>query len=549
MHQPIHIDAFSNVDNKSRRLLVIAWLFVAIVAFLLAFTNYSVGILSAGRAYVGGEGLWSKSQKEMIYALARYARYHEPKYYQTYLQSLAVNRGDHQARIELEKKDPDFRIAAAGFLLGRNHPDDIDGMISLYRNFRHVAEIDKAIDIWTRADIDIEKIMAIAEIIRAKVQSGTLDDAATVGYLQQLSEINEHLTPMEDEFSYTLGQAARRTQTVMMIVMLVVVTVLLTGAYIFSQKLVRQNDRVHKAVREAGMQFRALLQNAPLSIVVNGLDDDTVLYANDHALSLFKVSANAIGRLRVSSFYIKPEDREALKRALRGDGSLRDWEVLLRDATGSQFWALISCQMISYSGRDCIFSALTNIDARKRNQEEMRHRAFHDELTGLPNRAMFMDFTRKLIDNADPRSDAFAILFIDLDRFKVINDELGHEVGDRLLQEFARRLRDTVAPEDVVSRLGGDEFVVLIDMKSGNDTVQRTADRLIEAMVPSFNIDGIEINISTSIGISHFPQDGTDLKTLVKLADVAMYQAKDDGRNRAQFYSDSLHHHSDERPN
>ncbi|HXA48422.1 MAG TPA: sensor domain-containing diguanylate cyclase [Burkholderiaceae bacterium] len=539
MIQPVYSDIFSEVETKSqgRRLLIIAWLFVAIMAVVLAFTFFSIGIMSAGRAYVGGEGLWSKAQKEMIYSLARYAHYHDEMYYQAYLKSLAVSRGDHQARIELEKTNPDLRIAAAGFIQGRNHPDDVDGMISLFRNFRRVPEIDKAIDIWARADTYIEQVMQIADQIHAGVQAGTMDDARALPYLQKLYEINSALIPMEDYFSYTLGLASRKTQTIVLFVLFAVVSVLVTGAYLFSKRLMRQSEHVHNALRAAGLQFRSLLNSAPLSIVINGFDEDIVFYANEHALRQFKVSSKAIGQLRVSSFYVKSEDREAFKAALRADGVLRDWEVQLQDSTGTPFWSLISCQFIAYEGKQCIFSALSNIDARKRSHEEMQYRAFHDELTSLPNRAMFMESTRKLIANANPEHDVFAILFIDLDRFKLINDELGHEVGDRLLQQVALRLQANVGPEDIVSRLGGDEFVVLIEVKTDFDAVRKTADKIVQAIAPTFSIGTNEVNISTSIGISCYPQDGTDLMSLVKNADVAMYQAKDEGRNNAQFYS------------
>jgi diguanylate cyclase (GGDEF)-like protein len=538
MVQSTHTDVFSVVDSKNRRLLVIAWLFVAIVAFVLGFNFYSISMVSAGRAYVGGEGMWSKAQRDMIYSLALYVRSRDSDYYQTYRKALAVTQGDRQARIELEKKDPDLQLAYTGFLQGRNHPEDIDGMIRLFRDFRHVAEIDQAIDIWTRADVYIEQVVRIAEEIQTEVKTGTLDDAASARYLQQLHGINEHLMPLEDDFSHTLGLAAHKMQAILLFVMFAVVSALVTGAYLFSRRLVRQNDSVHKALREAGMQFRGLLQAAPLSIVINGLNDDMVLYANEHALRQFKVSTSVIGRLRVSSFYINSDDRQALIAALREDGSVREWEVRLQDSTGAQFWTLISSQIISYNGQDCILSALSNIDARKRSHEEMRHRAFHDELTGLPNRAMFMDWTRKRIAEADPNREVFAILFIDLDRFKLINDDLGHEMGDRLLQQVALRLKANVNQEDIVSRLGGDEFVVLMEVRDNLETVRQAAEKIVQAMAPTFVIDDIAVGISTSIGISCFPLDGVDLKTLLKNADVAMYQAKDEGRSNAQFYSD-----------
>ncbi|HSY28335.1 MAG TPA: GGDEF domain-containing protein, partial [Burkholderiaceae bacterium] len=164
------------------------------------------------------------------------------------------------------------------------------------------------------------------------------------------------------------------------------------------------------------------------------------------------------------------------------------------------------------------------------------HRAFHDELTGLPNRAMFMDSLSNLLARCTPEKDIFAILFIDLDRFKIINDELGHEIGDKLLQEVAARLKANVRQGDIVARLGGDEFVVLIEASADADSVARTAENILKAMKLDYILDENVINVTTSIGISFFPKDGIDLAELVKSADVAMYYAKDQGRNNIQYF-------------
>jgi diguanylate cyclase (GGDEF)-like protein len=532
----LHVDTVTITDGTSRRLLVIVWLFVAIVVFLLTFTYYSIGILSAGRAYVGGEGLWSKAQKDMIYSLARYAHYHNLAYYQAYLKSLDVSHGDRQARLELEKKNPDLQIATAGFLQGRNHPDDIDGMIKLFRNFRHVREIDRAIELWANADAAIDQLTNVAEHLRAAVESGTLDDIGAQIYIEQIYQINQRLMPMEDEFSYTLGAAARKMQIILLFAMFAAVSVLLIAAFMFSRKLVRQNARLHGALREGEMQLRGLLQSAPLPIAIIRIADEAIMYANEHALAQFKVSPISLNRWKARHFYVRKGDRNQLLAALRIQGNLRDREVLLRDAEGTQFWTLFSSQRISYNRQDCLLTALSNIDARKRAHQELQHRAFHDDLTDLPNRAMFMDTLRRLLAKATPENTTFAIFFIDLDRFKIINDELGHEVGDRLLQQVARRLRLSVRQNDIVARLGGDEFVVLIEEFEDTESIMHTAHKILKAMEPDYVLDGHTVSVTSSIGISCYPQDGTDLKALVKNADVAMYRAKEQGRNNAQFY-------------
>ena len=149
--------------SRSKRLLVIIWPFIAIVVLLVALANQSIAILSAGRAFVEGESLWSKAQKKSLVHLMRYAHTHAESDYQQFRAALAVPLGDQKARLELEKSDPDYAVAFQGFLEGRNHPDDIPGMIDLYRRFRHLSYIDRAITLWTDGDRSIGEFEAVAE--------------------------------------------------------------------------------------------------------------------------------------------------------------------------------------------------------------------------------------------------------------------------------------------------------------------------------------------------------------------------------------------------
>jgi diguanylate cyclase (GGDEF)-like protein/PAS domain S-box-containing protein len=537
MAQPLHIEPVPATGIRSRRLILIAWLFSAIIVLVLIFTYYGIGLLSAGRAYVGGEGLWSKAQKDAVFALGRYRRYHDEADYDAYRNALDVILGDRQARLELEKPAPDLARARAGFLRGRNHPADIDGMIGLFRHFRHIPDIDKVIGIWTRADAMIDELMALGGQMRRSVQLGETDEQVVLAQLQALNAINQRLRPLEDDFSSTLGQAARTTEIVLLAVLFAGVALLLGAAMLFSRRMVRQSERVEDALRRGEQQLRALLQFAPLPIIIVRSSDNTILFANEHALRQFKLTAAGLAQARPADFYLRSEDRDALVEHLRQHRSVTDWEVRLQDAHGMPFWASMSSQCISYHGQECVLTALNNIELRKRDQQELQRRAFYDELTALPNRAMFMQALDDQLARKEADGGTFALMFIDVDRFKIINDELGHDAGDQLLQEVAARLTANVHETDMVARLGGDEFVVLVTEKTDADCVNQTARRIMAAMAPNFHFDQHEISVTISIGISCYPHDGADLITMMKNADVAMYRAKERGRNNFQWYS------------
>ena len=529
--------ALGNADGvKSRRLILIAWLFSGIIVLSLAFTYYGIGLLSAGRAYVGGEGLWSKAQKDMVYALARYARYHNIDDYHTFLASRTVILGDRKARLELEKSSPDLQIARTGFLQGRNHPDDIDGMIQLFRHFRRVPDIDQAVEIWTRADAEIDQLMTLGEQIHAAIQSGRTDDDVMLPYLRAVFAVNQRLMPLEDAFSSTLNEAARKTQFVLVIALFTGVSMFLAAAFLFSKRLVRQSGAIESALRQGEHQLRGLLQFAPLPIIIVRLSDQIVLFANEHALEQFKMSPAQAGTARASDFYCNPDDRDRLIIHLNEHQSTADWEVRLKDREGVPFWASLSSQCISYHGQQCVLTAMSNIDIRKRNQQELHRRAYHDELTGLPNRAMFMASLDETLEAKARDGGKFALMFIDLDRFKVINDELGHSAGDKLLQEVAIRLRASVFASDVVARLGGDEFVILVTKKADQEMLHLTVQNIMAALLEPIHLDGRSVNITASIGISRYPHDGIDLMSMMKSADRAMYRAKENGRNNFQWH-------------
>jgi diguanylate cyclase (GGDEF)-like protein/PAS domain S-box-containing protein len=197
-----------------------------------------------------------------------------------------------------------------------------------------------------------------------------------------------------------------------------------------------------------------------------------------------------------------------------------------------------------YRGRIWYFRDITD---RKVAEERIQFLAYYDALTGLPNRTLLQDRLAKALAGASRRNDKVALLFLDLDGFKIINDSLGHSVGDLLLKQIADRLKRFSRDQDTVARLGGDEFlIVLSDVKDIPDAAV-AAERLMDAMTGGFVVQGHPLSVSCSLGISIFPEHGVDGETLIKHADAAMYSAKDNGRNNIQLFTDQMNAQAVER--
>jgi diguanylate cyclase (GGDEF)-like protein/PAS domain S-box-containing protein len=192
-------------------------------------------------------------------------------------------------------------------------------------------------------------------------------------------------------------------------------------------------------------------------------------------------------------------------------------------------------------GHDSRFIVLArDVTERKASEQRILNLAHYDSLTGLPNRALLADRMRVAIKRAERQSTRLAVLFVDLDRFKPINDSLGHDIGDQLLKAAAQRMRTSVRSVDTVSRVGGDEFVVLLSEIETTEDAARVADKLIMGLSQPYGIEGHELQVTASIGICIYPDNGTQPNVLLRNADASMYSAKETGRNRYQFYSDDM---------
>lgn len=194
-----------------------------------------------------------------------------------------------------------------------------------------------------------------------------------------------------------------------------------------------------------------------------------------------------------------------------------------------------------------LVGVFSDITEAKHSQSRLQELVNHDPLTGLPNRRLFTELLEHAIKRAEREHQQIALLFVDLDRFKSINDSLGHQVGDKLLYEVSKRIHHTVRDSDVVARLGGDEFLVMMDDIQTAEDAAIVAQKIIYALQVEFYIEGKEIFIGASVGISVFPKDGNNVEGLIKAADIAMYQIKNRGKNNYCFYSEELSKNAVER--
>jgi len=201
-------------------------------------------------------------------------------------------------------------------------------------------------------------------------------------------------------------------------------------------------------------------------------------------------------------------------------------------------WLSITAVKGSTGKVEYYLAIFSDITLRKREEQELYDLATHDALTGLPNRFFFSERLRHAMVRAKRASHMVGLLYLDLDRFKPVNDALGHKCGDKLLQTVARRLKRSVREEDTIARLGGDEFAVILEHLSRPRDAAATARKLLHAMARPFLLDGHRARITASIGITVYPLDGDDVETLVKRADGAMYRAKTERMNAFRFWGD-----------
>ena len=299
------------------------------------------------------------------------------------------------------------------------------------------------------------------------------------------------------------------------------------------QQALRQAEEKYRAIFEEAVVgiFQITPEGRPLS-VNRALAE---MHGYDSPEQLLAEVSNVVQQL-----FVDPNRMDELRQMLEEKGAVRGAEIEVYRRDSTKKWVLMSLRAVIHGNTVLNEGIVEDISDRKAAEEQVQLLAYYDALTGLPNRTLLRDRLSQALASARRRKDKVALLFLDLDRFKDINDSMGHSAGDLLLKEVAARLKRWAREQDTVARLGGDEFLIVLTDVKDIPGAAVAAERLMDAMTAEFVVQGHPLMVSCSLGISIFPEHGAESETLIKNADAAMYSAKDYGRNNFQFFTQDM---------
>lgn len=313
------------------------------------------------------------------------------------------------------------------------------------------------------------------------------------------------------------------------------------GAFVYDGLIcdITEHKAMDEALRVSEEKFRTLFNSAGDAILITDAEGG-ILEANQVACNCLDYEREEL--LRMNSADISVSESPMTKqwlREVRGE-TAHIFETVLVTRSMRTIPVEVSARLISYGNSEAILCIVRDVTERKNFEEQLRRQANFDLLTGLPNRTLLYDRLANAIIYKDRHHQSLAVMLLDLDRFKYINDTLGHSVGDLVLKGAAKRLQKGIRKYDTVARLGGDEFVIVLNDITTIRNVARFAEKVLGFFADPFEVNGQEIFITASIGVTVFPADGDSVDSLLKNADVAMYHAKEQGRNNYQFFTSEM---------
>jgi len=281
-------------------------------------------------------------------------------------------------------------------------------------------------------------------------------------------------------------------------------------------------------------RLRVYNDTVPAGILVLRVDDGAVLFSNRSFKEIIGGDGATVFGESWEDFFVDPEDRQKLMIKFVEEDEVRNFELRLRRADGKIVWGLASLSDIPIEDEDLLLFAFIDITLLKDAEEEIRRLANHDALTGLPNLRLFNDHIGRAIARSRRKEYQTAVLFVDLDDFKQVNDTLGHEAGDVVLVDVAKRLMASVREVDLVARVGGDEFLVMLENVK-RPKVEEIGQRIVDHICQPISVSEGEVTVGASIGAAFYPNNGDDPKNLIKAADRAMYEVKKDTKGAVAF--------------
>ncbi|MEK9825833.1 MAG: EAL domain-containing protein [Methylotenera sp.] len=308
---------------------------------------------------------------------------------------------------------------------------------------------------------------------------------------------------------------------------------------------ISMRKQIEQSLREAELRYRSIFENA-IEGIFQSTRSGLYLMVNPALARMYGYSSprelmNALNNID-AQLYVEKGRRAAFVKAIEQSKNVQNFESLVYKKDGSTIWISENARAVYDEAGNLLYyeGTVEDITARKSYEVQLEYQATHDTLTGLPNRCMLNDRLLQCINFATRYKNKMAVAFLDLDQFKLINDSMGHEVGDQLLLIMSQRLSACVREADTVVRIGGDEFVILLSNIDGLHDIVTTMQRILASVAEPCEIHGLNYLVTCSIGISVYPDDGADPSVLLKNADSAMYEAKKAGRNNYQVYTQAL---------
>lgn len=350
-----------------KKLVAILWVFLIVVIALFGLSYVTIENLSAARAYAGGEGLWSKAQKQAVRELLRYSSTRAESDFEAYQRALDVPLGDKQARLELQKAVPDMNVVHAGLLRGRNNPEDIDGMAAMFQHCRKMSRMSEAIRIWAQGDALIDQLQDLGIEMHREISSGHPNAARVVELAHRVDVIGDQLTPLEDGFSYALGSGARQAKHLFLLITFIATVISSVGGFLFTLFMLRH-------MRQTEQRHRHLLDAANDVILAVDAETGVVVEANARSGELLGRSSSEIIGTNAETI-VSESDREAYRRmvhvTLAGE-SVAGKEIHLDLADGRAIAVEVNAVMTEFAGRKLIQGIFRDVGERKCLEEEIR---------------------------------------------------------------------------------------------------------------------------------------------------------------------------------
>ena len=312
---------------------------------------------------------------------------------------------------------------------------------------------------------------------------------------------------------------------------------------------ITQRKEAEQALHEAERRFRNIFENA-VEGIFQSTPEKGYLAVNPALAQMYGYDgpADMIEHLRdiERQLYVEPQRRAEFLRLMSEQESVTNFESQVYHRSGKTIWISENARTVRNSDQGILFfeGTVVDITERKITEDRMHHQATHDALTGLPNRNLLFDRLEQTILLATRHREQAAVVLIDLDQFKFVNESLGHQAGDELLKIIGCRLASCMRATDTVARHGGDEFVIVVSgLKQGN-VLDDALQRIVTTIAEPLTISGFEMQVTCSVGVSLYPQDGADARALLRNADAAMYKAKDLGRDTIEYFSAEMNSHA-----